>query len=208
MTGGVLLAGWLMFAQVQGQAAPSSPATPDVVQTSPQPAGPSTSAPATSQPETYQPTPAQPAQSDNQTEEPQTSAAPDNLGQGAMAQQAWEARLRSAYEAAEARQGPLDGSWRLTGADGDVLFEMVLSDPGFSNMTGAWRDLRRGGGADGSGFMGAVYRTADGVVVRFTESGQPNEIVLQLRPTADGRWGGEMTEDGAVRSVVLSRADF
>ena len=197
MTSAVVIAGWLLLAQ--GQAAPPAPAAPDVVQTAPQPAG--------QPPASVQSMPPQstPAQADNQTEEPQTSTVPDNLGQGAMAQQAWDARLRAAYEAAEARQGPLDGSWRLTGADGDVLFEFVLSDPGASNMTGAWRDLRRGGGADGSGFVSAVYRTADGVVVRLTEPGQSSEIVLQLRPTADGRWGGEMTENGAASSVILTR---
>ena len=212
MSGAILIAGWILLAQVQGQAAPSSPATSppptsDVVQTAPQPAGqPSAPASVTQQPETTPPAPA-PVQStsDGQTEEPQTSTVPDNLGQGAMAQQAWEARLHAAYEAAEARQGPLDGSWRLTGADGDVLFEFVLSDPGASNMTGAWRDLRRGGGADGSGFVSAVYRTADGGGVRLTESSGGAETVLQLRPTADGRWGGELTENGAVRSVVMTR---
>jgi len=199
MTGAVLIAGWLLLAQ--GQAAPPAPA-PDVVQTSPQPVASTSS---TQQPETSQPAPTQPAPADSQTEEPQTSTVPDNLGQGAMAQQAWEARLRAAYESAEARQGPLDGSWRLTGADGDVLFEFVLSDPGTSNVTGAWRDLRRGGGADGSGFVSAVYRTDDGMVVRLTESGRASETVLQLRPSADGRWGGELTEAGAVRSVILTR---
>ncbi len=214
MSAAVLIAGWMLLVQtegqIQGQAAPPPPA-PDVVQTAPQPAAhpaAPTPAPATQQPDTPPPAPVQSAPPDNQSEEPQTSTSPDNLGQGAMAQQAWETRLRAAYEAAEARQGPLDGSWRLSGADGDVLFEFVLSDPGGYNMAGAWRDVRRGGGADGSGFMGAVYRTADGVVVRFTEAGQSNETVLQLRLTADGRWGGELTEGGAVRSVVLSRSDL
>ncbi len=191
MIGAVLIAGWLLLGQTMGQAAPPPPA-PDVVQTT-QPAGqPPAPAPAQSAP-------------DNQAEEPQTGAVPDNLGQGEMAQQAWEARLRAAYEAAEARQGPLDGDWRLTSTDGDVLFEFVLSDPGAPSVTGAWRDVRRGGGAEGSGFVGAVYRTADGIDVRFTEPGQPNETVLQLRPTADGRWGGEMNENGAVVSVVMTR---
>ena len=203
MNGAVLTAGWLVFAQVQ--AAPAS----DVVQTVPAPAAAPQSSPAPQQPapvpvQPPQPPPA-PTQPDTQAEEPQTAPAPDVIGEGAYAQQAWEARLHAAYEDAEARQGPLDGSWRLTGADGDVLFEFVLSDPGVSSVTGAWRDLRRGGGADGSGFVSAVYRTADGVDVRFTETGQGSQTVLQVRPTADGRWGGELTEAGAVRSVIMTR---
>ena len=213
----VLTAGWILLAQVQ--AAPGS----EVVQTAPatEPASQPMAAPAAqsapSQPVQAPPVPSKPGpqpqsptspppeQPEAQTDEPQTTPAPDVVGEGAYAQQAWEARLHAAYEDAEARQGPLDGGWRITGAEGDLLFELVLSDPGTSNITGAWRDLRRGGGADGSGIVATVFHTSDGVDVRFTEPGQASETVLQLRPTADGRWGGELTESAGVRSVIMTR---
>jgi len=167
---------------------------PDVVQT--QPATP---------PQSQPPSPPPPA-TENPPEEPQTyPAPPDVQGQGAEAQQAWDARLHAAYDNAEARQGPLDGRWRLTGADGDELFVFVLSDTGAPNLVGAWRDLRRGGGADGSGYLNIAGRTADGIGLRFTEPGANAETVIDLRPTADGRWGGEMNESGAVRSVIMTR---
>jgi len=177
------------------------PAAPDVVVTAPPPA---TQAPPAAPPSpTPAPAPA-PSQSDNQSEEPQGAQPPDALGQGKQAQQLWEARLHAAYDDAEARQGPLDGRWQLTGADGDPLFVLVFSDTGGSDIVGAWRDMRRTPREQDSGFLTAGARTLDGVDVRFTEPGQA-ETVLQLRPTADGRWGGEMTESGAVKSVVLSR---
>jgi len=146
----------------------------------------------------------QAAQPDNQAEEPQGPQPPDTLGQGKQAQQLWEARLHAAYDQAEARQGPLDGRWQLTGADGDPLFVLVLSDPGGANIVGAWRDMRRTPRDQDSGFLTGGARTSDGVDIRFTEPGQ-GETVLQLRPTADGRWGGELTESGSVGSVVMTR---
>jgi hypothetical protein len=172
---------------VTTQAQPASPQPTPAAQPSPQPA------PAT----------APPSQSDT-TEEPSAPQPPDPLGQGKQAQQLWEARLHAAYDDAEARQGPLDGRWQLTGADGDPLFVLVLSDPGGANIVGAWRDMRRTPRDQDSGFLTGGARTADGADIRFTEPGQ-GETVLQLRPAADGRWGGEMTDSGAVHSVVLSR---
>lgn len=181
------------------------PAAPVGVAAAPPPAAPAPPAQPLPSPSSAQPPPAtQPAQPSGQTEEPQGAEPPDALGQGKQAQQLWEARVHAAYDDAEARQGPLDGRWRLAGADGDPLFVMVFSDPGGGAIVGAWRDMRRPAGAQGSGFLTAGSRTADGVDVRFTEPGQ-SETVLQLKPTADGRWGGELNELGAVRSVVLSR---
>ena len=200
MSGAVFAAIWLMLAP--------PPATPDVVQTQPQPAGQASpaQAPPTPAPTPDQPSPApMPPQPDGQTEEPQAVQAPDSLGEGAAAQEAWEQRLHAAYDNAEARQGPLDGRWKINGQDGDELFVLVLSDPEAGNLVGAWRDLRRGGGADGSGYLSMIERTADGIYVRFIEPGQGVDTVIELRLTADGSWGGELTESGAVRSVVMKR---
>jgi hypothetical protein len=193
-----LAAIWLMLT--------TPPAAPDVVPTAPPPA-PTPQATAPASPPADQPPPAttpptgQPA---SQTEEPQGAQPVDSLGQGKQAQQLWEARVHAAYDGAEARQGPLDGRWQLTGADGDPLFVLVFSDPGGDTIVGAWRDMRRTPRAQDSGFLTGGARTSDGVDIRFTEPGQ-GETVLQLKPTADGRWGGELTESGAVRSVVLTR---
>ena len=195
MSSAVFAAIWLMFAP------PTAP-TPDIVQTQPQPEG-QTLVPQ-SQPASDQPAPSI-VQPDSQSEEPQTAQPPDNFGRGAAAQEAWEQRLHAAYDNAEARQGPLDGRWKISSQDGDELFVLVLSDPETGNLVGAWRDLRRGGGADGSGYLSMIERTADGIYVRFTEPGQGVDTVLQLRPTADAGWGGELTEAGVVRSVVMKR---
>jgi len=182
-----LAAAAMLLAQATAPPPASPTPNPDVVQT--QPASPSPA-----------PTP------ESTGEEPQTGPAPaDVQGQGAEAQEAWEARLHAAYDNAEARQGPLDGRWRLAGVGGDELFVFVLSDTGAPDLVGAWRDVRRGGGSDGSGYLSITGRTADGIAIRFTEPGASAETIIQLRPTADGSWGGEMTESGAVRSVAMSR---
>jgi hypothetical protein len=72
-------------------------------------------------------------------------------------------------------------------------------------VAATWRDLRRGGGADGSGFLTMAGRTSDGVYIRFTEPGQSRDTVLLLRPTADGRWGGDLTESTDQHAVVMTR---
>jgi len=197
----VLAAVWLMLT--------APPAAQEVVPTAPPPLTQTPAAPAQpapSSPPAAQPPPATqpPGQPDSQTEETPGAQVPDTLGQGKQAQQLWEARVHAAYDDAQARQGPLDGRWQLTGADGDPLFVLVFSDPGGDAIVGAWRDMRRTPRTQDSGVLTGGARTSDGVDIRFTEPGE-GETVLQLKPAADGRWGGEMTESGAVRSVVLSR---
>jgi len=198
MSGAVFAALWLMLAPPPAAA----PTAPDVVQTQPQSTGQTPPSPEPIPDQIAQPPP---VQADGQADEPQSNQPPDSLGQGVAAQEAWEQRLHNAYANAEARQGSLDGRWKISGQDGDELFVLVLSDPEAGNLVGAWRDLRRGGGADGSGYLSIVERTADGLYVRFIELGQSVDTVVQLRATADGGWGGELTEAGQVRSVVMAR---
>ncbi len=139
MTGAVLAALWLMLAPPPAPVLAPSPApSQDVIQTQPSPAG----APPAVQPAPTDPPP-RPAR-ESAPEEPQTPSPPDVQGQGAQAQQAWEQRLHAAYDTAEARQGPLDGRWKLTGPNGDALFVMVFSDPGGGNLARPASRRRRG----------------------------------------------------------------
>ena len=66
-------------------------------------------------------------------------------------------------------------------------------------MEGAWRDLRRAGALDASGFFEIVERTGGDLTFRF-EGG----VVAVLRPEGD-RWTGQLTEGGRSEAVNLTR---
>jgi hypothetical protein len=126
-----------------------------------------------------------------------------------------EMSIRAAYQAAQNLQGPLDGRWRLSAADGDPLYVFQLTDPGHAPaprastpwnpaVEGAWRDLKRPG-ADGSGLLSAVDRDGATISIRFARREGDAPTVVVLHPTADGAWAGELSADGARRAVVMSR---
>ena len=73
------------------------------------------------------------------------------LEQAPMDEDARQAAVRAAFDAAQARRGGLDGRWRLSAGDGRVLYIFQFSDPGQSPdprsitpqapvIEGAWRD--------------------------------------------------------------------
>lgn len=110
---------------------------------------------------------------------------------------AYDSRLRSSAASVRGFQGPLDGGWTLA-AGGRPLYAFQLVDRNGS-VEGAWRDLRRAGALDASGFFDIVERTGGDLTFRF-ESG----VVAILRPDG-GRWAGQLTEGGRSEAVSLTR---
>ena len=121
-----------------------------------------------------------------------------------------------AYASAEARQGALDGRWRLSDAAGAPLFDFQLTDPGerpsprttdfaHPQIEGAWRDLRREGALGGDGLLDQVSRAGQRLVISFhgRDAGHPVQVILH--PTAGGGWTGELAEVGATTIVFLER---
>jgi hypothetical protein len=127
-----------------------------------------------------------------------------------------QAAVRAAFDAAQARRGQLDGRWRLSAADGHALYIFQFSDPGRSPdprssdpstpvIEGAWSDPRRQGAASNSGFLASVRRDGDGLVVRFADRDptRPQIVRLSLRP--DGGWSGALEGEAAPQPVVMRR---
>ncbi len=119
-----------------------------------------------------------------------------------------------AYQAAEGRQGPLDGSWRLSDGAGAPLFDFQLTDPGGApsprasepnhpDIEGAWRDLRREGGLGASGVLQSVRHDGPSLVISFTEAVPARPTRLALHPAANGGWTGELDEAGRPPLVVF-----
>jgi hypothetical protein len=113
------------------------------------------------------------------------------------AEAAYDSRLRSSAASVQGFQGPMDGGWTLS-AGGRALYALQLIDRNGS-VEGAWRDLRRAGALDASGFLDAVQRTGADVTFRFSQT-----TVAVLRPEG-GRWAGQLTEAGRTEAVSLTR---
>lgn len=151
------------------------------------------------------------------TASPLPAPAPDDSAPAEpLADEANGATVDQAYAAAQSRQGPLDGRWRLSDAGGAPLFDFQLTDPGDRpsprtsytarpQIEGAWRDLRRDGALGGAGVLTIVQREGDKLVIAFGEPGPAHPIQVILHRTATGGWSGEMAEVGATTIVFLER---
>ena len=100
-------------------------------------------------------------------------------------------------------QGPLDGSWSLK-TGGSELYDLQLVDTGSGKLEGAWRDPRRRGATDASGFIDTISRIGGQLTIRFTPRPGAEPIVITLT-SASGGWSGELTERGERRPVTMRR---
>lgn len=111
---------------------------------------------------------------------------------------AYDARIRAAAAAARGFEGPLEGRWVLT-AGGRELYALQFADRD-GELQGAWRDLRRPGALEGSGYLDLARRTEAGLVLSFTGA------FAVLRPE-HGRWTGELTEGDRKEPAALERRE-
>lgn len=116
----------------------------------------------------------------------------------------YELRVRGSIAAAQNLQGPLDGQWRVNGPDGTPLYALQIVDKagGAAPLEGAWRDLRRTGAPGSTGLIDDLQREGEGLSARFLAREGGQSSTLTLRPDADGRWSGQLVEDGATRTVA------
>ena len=123
------------------------------------------------------------------------------FGTGAVAQTSADAvydeRLRSAMASAAAFQGPMEGAWSLNAGTRE-LFLLQLADRN-GVVEGAWRDPRRPGALEGSGFIEQVERTATGLGFRIGDQ------AIALKVDTESRWTGELMRAGGVEAVTLRR---
>ena len=182
--------------------------------TTPAPAASPTPAAVTPPPPTPTPPPASPSRAPVRADrdrptiasQPVFLDAPDPLGAPLSAEErSYEARLRASFDSAQGLQGPLDGGWALAAAGGGDLYALRFVDRGAGALEAAWRDLRRPGALDGSGFVDSVERIGGRVTLRFTPRRGAPPTVITLTAAGEGQWTGDLIEDGAPRGVVLRR---
>jgi hypothetical protein len=115
----------------------------------------------------------------------------------------YDARVEQSFAAAESFRGPLDGGWTLTAKREGPLYAIRFSD-NHGQLEAAWRDLRRDGALDASGFVEQVERQGDRLTLSFTPAaGVRGVATLKARP--DGAWAGELDENGHKRKVTLQK---
>jgi hypothetical protein len=131
----------------------------------------------------------------------ETGKAPD--GPPSPSDLYFESRVRSSFAAAQGMQGPLDGRW-VVRAGGAEVFDLQLVDKNQGAVEGAWRDPRRKGAADASGFIDSIQRSGGELMVRFQPRPGDDPVQLSLRPSGDG-WAGELVERGERKAVTVRR---
>jgi hypothetical protein len=116
----------------------------------------------------------------------------------------YDTRVRQSFAAAESFQGPLDGGWTLSARREGPLYAIRFSD-NHGRLEAAWRDLRRSKGAlDSSGFVQGVERDGGRLTLRFSPADGVRDVAT-LAAQADGRWTGELDENGRKRAVTLRK---
>ena len=120
-------------------------------------------------------------------------------GPATPADLAYDSRLRASAAAVRAFRGPLDGGWILLSGGRELYAFQLLDRDGA--VQGAWRDLRRPGALDASGFVEQVERGDAGVAFRF------GTAAVTLRADGDGRWTGALEDGGSSQSIVFRRHD-
>ncbi|HEY3695447.1 hypothetical protein [Phenylobacterium sp.] len=199
-----------------GGAAPALAAAPPPAPTTPlEYARPPTPTPSMASAASYPPFPARPpgqAIASLPRPRPGTAGTPvhiDELGKTpegppSAVEVGYEQRLRASFSSAQGLQGPLDGSWVLSADGGGDLYSLELVDRSSGALEGAWRDLRRAGALNASGFVDDIQRYGGQLTLRFFPHGR-EPAVATLAAGLDGRWAGEFTDGGERRTVTLRR---
>jgi hypothetical protein len=117
----------------------------------------------------------------------------------------YETRLRSSFASAQGLQGPLDGAWMLTTTGGQPLYALLFVDKGQGLLEGAWRDPRRRGATDSSGFMVSVQRIGSQLRANFQSRPGAPPTTITLDPASGGTWSGVLDEAGTRTTVTLKR---
>lgn len=176
------------------------PATPTTLPTAP--AYPYTPAPYSPPPPLSYAQPARPVLTEpvNIDDHGKTPEAPLNY-----VEQGYENRLRSSFASAQGMQGPMDGAWVLRAGSGQTLYTLLLVDKGVGTLEGAWRDPRRKGAVDASGFLSNIQQVGSELSASFYPRPGAGATMITLTPGTGGAWAGELSENGARTAVTLRR---
>ena len=118
--------------------------------------------------------------------------------------QAYDATVLNGAALAQSRQGPLDGGWTVSSADGAALLSLELADRG-EGVEGVWRDLTAGQGVRRWGFVTPAAPEGGRTTLRLWGADASAPMSVTVEPTVDGSWRGSITRDGVTAPVLLRR---
>jgi hypothetical protein len=110
---------------------------------------------------------------------------------------AYDDRLRASMAGVTSFQGPMDGGWTLRAGDQELYVVQLFDRNGV--VDGAWRDPRRPGAIEASGFLDQAERRSDRLTLRLAGR------VANLKVDAEGRLSGDLTEGDRTVAVTLRR---
>ena len=99
----------------------------------------------------------------------------------------------------------MDGAWVLRTRSGETLYSFLLVDKGGGTLEGAWRDPRRRGSPDASGFLVDIQRVGSQVTASFYPRPGAGVATLMLNPVSGGEWSGDLLEGRDRTAVTLRR---
>ncbi len=107
--------------------------------------------------------------------------------------------MRDSGAAAQALQGPLDGTWALWDGHRQPRYVFQITDPagGAGPPEGAWRRF----GAAATGPIAAIIRRGDRLTIQFAADGEVVRVSLSRH--GDGEWSGDVKENGRDLSVAV-----
>lgn len=132
----------------------------------------------------------------------QVGRTPDNPP--TASDRSYEARMRASFAASQGMQGPLDGRWVIRAGSAE-LYELQLVDKSSGLLEGAWRDPRRKGAANASGFLEDIQRYGTQLTVRIQAKPGVDPVRIVLEAGGNGDWSGQLTEAGDRRPVTMKR---
>ncbi len=113
------------------------------------------------------------------------------------------ARLRESGAAAQALQGPLDGTWTLRDNRGGAPLVLQITDPaGGGPLEAAWREP---GAAGAAGLIETIARRGGRLSISFVRSDGADPVGLTLKRRGAGLWSGDLVEGRLSRPVTLRR---
>lgn len=126
------------------------------------------------------------------------------LPQRGMSGEAWGESVRARLQAAQSRQGSLDGGWTLTDEAGSALYVLQLVDAPGGELEGVWREAPRPGLNPASGLFASASRQGAQTVLAFEAPRGGGVAELALGAGATG-WEGTLAVGGQSRPVRLVR---
>jgi hypothetical protein len=120
----------------------------------------------------------------------------------------YDAGIARAFGSKVGQMGSLEGSWLVSGQDGQRLLSLELRGKTGGQVDGAWRALSGGFGLNRSGLVSdASLSESNELSLSYMERGARTPSHLKLQKSEDGRWRGTLTDGSGHATPVIMMPD-